>query len=263
MPSVDTHDAPAPESQEYLDGMAAKADAELVSPEEPEGSPETNGEDRPEWLPEKFKSAEELAKAYSSLESKLGSKTSEEETPADPQQTPSVEEAQAMLSDKGLDYSKYEREFVDQGGLSEDSMKELTDQGLSRELVDGFVKGQQSLVEQSRRDAFDVAGGEEEFGQMMDWATKNLSETEVEQYNSMLGVNAENNRFATRSLAALWRQETGFAPSLIQGRGNPAPSGYQSWAQVSEAMRDPRYQKDSAYRRTVEQRVSQSSSLDN
>ena len=33
--------------------------------------------DRPEWLPEKFKSAEDLASAYTSLESKLGSKEEE------------------------------------------------------------------------------------------------------------------------------------------------------------------------------------------
>ena len=35
---------------------------------------ETKTEDRPEWLPEKYKSGEELAKAYKELESKLGSK---------------------------------------------------------------------------------------------------------------------------------------------------------------------------------------------
>ena len=33
---------------------------------------ETVVTDRPEWLPEKFKSAEDMATAYSSLESKLG-----------------------------------------------------------------------------------------------------------------------------------------------------------------------------------------------
>lgn len=254
MPSVDTHDPPAPESQEYLDQMSAKTDAE-------QAPPEPNGEERPEWLPEKFKSPEDMAKAYSSLESKLGAeKKPDSEETSNEQIT--EQQAQEMLSEKGLNYSKYEREFVDHGELSDNSFKELTDQGLSRELIDGFIKGQQSLVEQSRKDAHDVAGGEEEFGQMMDWATKSLSETEIEQYNSMLGVSTEGNRFATRSLAALWRQETGFAPSLIQGRGSPTPSGYQSWAQVSEAMRDPRYEKDSAYRKTVEQRVMHSASLD-
>ena len=38
--------------------------------------------DRPEWLPEKFESAEELAKSYGELEKKLGD-TNTEETPAE------------------------------------------------------------------------------------------------------------------------------------------------------------------------------------
>ena len=35
---------------------------------------ETKTDDRPEWLPEKYKSGEDLAKAYKELESKLGNK---------------------------------------------------------------------------------------------------------------------------------------------------------------------------------------------
>ena len=35
---------------------------------------ETKTEERPEWLPEKYKSGEDLAKAYKELESKLGTK---------------------------------------------------------------------------------------------------------------------------------------------------------------------------------------------
>ena len=35
---------------------------------------EAKTEDRPEWLPEKYKSGEDLAKAYKELESKLGTK---------------------------------------------------------------------------------------------------------------------------------------------------------------------------------------------
>ena len=35
---------------------------------------ETKTEERPEWLPEKYKTGEDLAKAYKELESKLGTK---------------------------------------------------------------------------------------------------------------------------------------------------------------------------------------------
>ena len=41
---------------------------------------EEQSSDRPEWLPEKFKSPADLAEAYNNLESKLGSNTDTGET---------------------------------------------------------------------------------------------------------------------------------------------------------------------------------------
>ena len=38
-------------------------------------------------------------------------------------------------------------------------------------------------------------------------------------------------------------------------------NGFESWAQVTEAMRDPRYDKDEAYRRKVEQRLAVSQNI--
>jgi hypothetical protein len=121
--------------------------------------------------------------------------------------------------------------------------------------VDGYIKGQQSLIEQARQEGFQIAGGEDQFNEMMTWAERNLSPGEIQQYNNMLGNDAEQNRFAIRSLNALWKQENGSAPNLINGRSSSAPTGYGSWEQISEAMRDPRYQKDPAYRQAVERKV--------
>jgi len=42
-------------------------------------APASAGSDRPEWLPEKFKSAEDLAQAYSELERRLGSDDNDDE----------------------------------------------------------------------------------------------------------------------------------------------------------------------------------------
>ena len=47
--------------------------------------------ERPEWLPEKFKSAEDMANAYSELEKKLGQPASEEQQEEEPQQTEETE----------------------------------------------------------------------------------------------------------------------------------------------------------------------------
>ena len=42
-------------------------------------SEEQTQQDRPDWLPEKFKSAEDMANAYSELEKKLGAGANEQE----------------------------------------------------------------------------------------------------------------------------------------------------------------------------------------
>ena len=252
MPEVQTTPTQAPESQDYINEMVTKADDQEQPPERLDG--QIAQPERPDWLPEKFKSAEDMAKAYSELESKMGSQT-QPDPPEAPVQELTEQQATEMMSEKGLDYQKYQKEFSTNGELTQESYKELAESGLPREMVDGYIKGQQSLIEQARQEGFQIAGGEDQFNEMMTWAERNLSPSEIQQYNNMLGNDAEKNRFAIRSLNALWKQENGSAPNLINGRSSSAPTGYGSWEQISEAMRDPRYQKDPAYRQAVERKV--------
>ena len=69
--TVNTYQEPAAESQEHVNEMLAKVEGTQQDPE------------RPEWLPEKFKSVEEMAKAYSALEGKLGQPQQEEQEEVD------------------------------------------------------------------------------------------------------------------------------------------------------------------------------------
>ncbi len=59
-----------------------KASTEAVE-QQPETELPQEQEDRPQWLPEKFKSAEDMAKAYSELEKKLGQAPQEEQAEAE------------------------------------------------------------------------------------------------------------------------------------------------------------------------------------
>ncbi len=54
--AINTYQEAAPESQEQINEILQKVDGTAQDPE------------RPEWLPEKFKSPEDMAKAYSALE---------------------------------------------------------------------------------------------------------------------------------------------------------------------------------------------------
>ena len=65
--------------------------------------------------------------------------------------------------------------------------------------------------------------------------------------------------FAVRSLASQWKAGNTGTP-LIQGDTGSAGAtgGYRSLAELTSAMKDPRYAKDPAYRKDVEQRLANS-----
>jgi hypothetical protein len=65
-------------NESLMTGSAEEApEAQAAEPTEATQETQVPPSERPEWLPEKFKSAEDLANAYKSLEGKLGSKEEE------------------------------------------------------------------------------------------------------------------------------------------------------------------------------------------
>ena len=145
--------------------------------EEGEGNTPVNTE-RPEWLPEKFESGEALAKSYAELEKKMSSEQTTEATPQEAKQQ--AEEA------TGLSLDKYYQEYADSQELSEASYAELEKTGLSKDLVDSYIQGQTALAEKQSSEMFNEVGGKESYDSMINWASENLSETEINNIQSSL-----------------------------------------------------------------------------
>ena len=227
--------------------VAVNAQGEGAKISEPKTEMETT-EQRPEWLPEKFKNAEELAKAYTGLEKEFSSRPKEEAKP-----TEEVQEVQ----DKGLD--KYYSEFAETGELTDKSYTELAKQGLDKKLVDSYIEGQKLVAETNTKQVQDVAGGKEEYSELVDWAGKNLSEAEQKVFNDMVDSgDVETAKFAVQGLMSKAnvnpKQQT-----LFEGTSDVVSrDAYTSVSQVTDAMNDPRYEKDPAFRREVEQKISRS-----
>ena len=105
-----------------------------------------------------------------------------------------------------------------------------------------------------------MVGGQESYAEMVQWAAENLSESEIDAYNT----NVESGdmslaNFAVQGLAARYRSEVGSEPTLVQGDAASSSSGaFQSVAELTSAMRDPRYGKDPAYRSAVAEKLSRS-----
>ena len=205
-------------------------------------------EERPEWLPEKFKSAEDLAKAYGDLEKQFSSRPKEEAKP-----TEEVQEVQ----DKGLD--KYYSEFAEKGELTDNSYTELAKQGLDKKLVDSYIEGQKLVAETNTKSIQDVAGGKEEYSELVEWAGKNLTEAEQKVYNDMVDSgNIDQAKFAVQGLMAKSGANPK-QPSLFEGTSDTvSKDAFQSVSQVTDAMNDPRYDKDPAYRKSVEDKIGRS-----
>jgi hypothetical protein len=254
--TLNTHQEPTPsdEQKQHEEAMLAKAD------QLEQGA---NG-DRPEWLPEKFNSAEDMAKAYSELEKKMGGKSDSnaeqevEETP-DPQNTEASEVAK-VLDKAGVDFDTLQAEYATNGGIGEESYKQLEEAGFPQQLVDSWIAGQQSLANDINAQVFSSVGGEEQYYQMIEWAGDSLPPAEIDAFNkAMDSGDMSMVNMAVNGLAARYRSEVGTEPQLIQGEttGNSGGS-FNSAAELTAAMRDPRYQNDPAYRQSVAQKLSRS-----
>ena len=135
---------------------------------------------KPEGLPEKFNSVEDLAKSYAELEKKLG-EPKPQETPQPKQEEAKpddLEIANKAAESAGLNMQDLQSEFDNAGELKAESYQALEKAGIPKEYVDQFIAGQLAMRENLVSDVKGVAGGEDSYAEMMQWASDNLSETE-------------------------------------------------------------------------------------
>jgi len=215
---------------------------------------ESTAQDKPSWLPEKFNSAEELAKAYGELEKAYSSKQPTEE--AQPVTQQEAEQA------TGLSLDSYYNEFAENGQLSDDSYKKLEASGLPKDLVDSYIEGQTAISDNHVRQIQSVAGGDGEYEKITTWASENLPEAEVNTFNKVVEKGTvEEAMMAVSGLKARYDNTVGVTPTLIQGQAAAPQSAFQSTAEIVSAINDPRYKEDSAYRSNVEAKIKRSNVL--
>lgn len=242
-----------------LEEAAAKIDEQFPPP----------AEDRPEWLPEKFKSAEDLAKAYSELEKKLGSKQpldapveEEAKTEADDgEEAPVEDQAREAVENAGLNFDEMSNRYWESGELPEADYKALEKAGIPKQLVDQFIAGQEAILNATRQSVFSTVGGEEAYFNMTDWAADNMSKEEVLAYNKAVNSGDMNMAMmAVKGLQARYSAEVGFEPQRqVTGENAKASASvYRSLAELQKDMADPRYQRDPAFRKDVENKLSRS-----
>lgn len=216
----------------------------------PEATPE-----RPEWLPQKFETPEAMAFAYKQLEQEF-SKSNE----------PQQEETTEASGFNPETFDALSQEFDETGDVSEQSRQRLAETGIPRQFIDQFVEGQKQLAEASIAEVYKTVGGEDQYKQMLNWASQTMSEEQIDLFNDMVAGSKQEMMMAINGLHAQYIQAGANTPTppLVQGEtaaSLPSGAAFQSRAQVTQAISDPRYKKDPAYREEVYRKIQNSNVL--
>ena len=217
---------------------------------------------KPEGLPEKFNSVEDLAKSYSELEKKLGDNKEEapkEEAPKTDTKN-DLDIAEKAVENAGLNMETLSSEYAEKGELDAKSYDALEKAGIPKNYVDQFIEGQKAIADQQSKSIKDMVGGADAYSDMSNWAADNMSEEEKTAYNTAVNSNdIETAKLAVVGLKAKFEKANGNEPNLVEGKGTiTGQDGYNSWAEVTAAMGDDRYQKDPAYQAMVQEKLSKS-----
>lgn len=257
------------EDPQHVEAMVNKA-SQLENQNSTEQTQEQPGEEqRPEWLPDKFKTPADLAKAYKELESKLGKKPAENEggDPASPsdENTDELEidndKAQEELNKVGIDFNALAQEYTQLGKLSDETYASLEKAGIPRSEVDTYIEGRQALSEKINNEAFSRVGGKDQFNAMRTWAAQNYTPEERAAFNKAVNGSSADRNMALDALKAAYVAANGNEPDLVTGdvaNSNANLGVYLSRAQVTADMKDPRYKTDPAFRKQVEAKLARS-----
>ena len=111
----------------------------------------------------------------------------------------------------------------------------------------------EGLTEAQAQELFKMVGGEKAYQSMIKWAGQNLSQAEIQMYDSVMGKGDPNAIFfAVQALAAKYGDATGSEGQMLSGKSAKSEdNSFQSQQELVQAMSDPRYDNDPAYRRSV------------
>lgn len=260
---------PVAGSPEYNAAMVARADGQQAPAPAATPHPGIPATQRPAWLPEKFASVEDMAKAYAELERKQSGTITAPPPAATPPATPAadtkssltIEQAQAATTAAGVDFNALSTEYTEKGSLSPETYANLAAKGFTKDVVDTFIAGQQSKAAEAAKAydtaAFTQAGGEAKFQEMTTWAKTALSPAEKTAFNDAVSSgDVSKMQLAVANLRTRFEGSVGSAPNLLTGQ-TPASGvvGYESQEQMIADMSKPEYERDPAFQRKVMARV--------
>lgn len=164
------------------------------------------------------------------------------------------------LRNKGVDFKQAIKEYEESGNISSRTLANLVNAGYPKEVIESFIEGRHAIEERFTKAVYDTAGGEEEYFKMTQWASNNLPQSTLKAFNKALDSN---------DLDLISMMVAGIQSKMSTTRGTSNPTilgnsvgstegearGFASKQDMIKAMSDPRYARDPAYTRSVEQKM--------
>ena len=218
----------------------------------------------------KYKTAEDLEKAYKELESKLGQQDTEAEQ-AEPEAE--TESEPTSLSDNASIITAASDEYYgNDGKLSPETLDKFKSMS-SEDLVNAYIEVTNSpdwqanaptqvddVTDAQINEIKNSAGGEQAYNDMIQWAGQNLDKKTVATFDDIVAKgNIDAIKFAVQGLKSQYLNAVGFEGKMVSGK---APQNtrdvFRSQAELVAAMSDKRYDNDPAYRQDLIEKLDRS-----
>ena len=252
-------------------------------------------QEQEDLLAGKYKNAEELEKAYMELQQRLGRGDEdddsgeaevEEETESTEGEYERYDEegyvnfdavadaygdglAEAFQENNIDPWAMNDHFYENDGTLTDEMYDQLNEAGFSDETIDAYLGGlrnqlgyddaESTLPESAISDIKNIAGGEQGYADVVQWASENLPEADIEAFDEVINTaNEAAVRFAVKALVGQYEDAVGRTPDLVTGKQSSTGQAYRSMAEVVRDMSDPRYDNDDAYRMDVMRKLERS-----
>jgi hypothetical protein len=225
---------------------------------------------QPDLILGKFKTQDDLVKAYSELEKKIGQPKEEAKPatepakPTTPKEPADKSKAPEPVAEPKPNFAieAFEEEYASSGKLSDKTYEKLAkDHGIDKAQVDQYIATRQKAFEyaqhQAKQTVFETAGGEELYSEMTKWAATGLTAEDRDAYNAIINTaDPAQVKIAVEGLKSRFVAANGIEPKLANGR--TLPTGVKPYASDAEMVADmskPEYRNDPAFRAKVEARL--------
>ena len=222
----------------------------------------------------KYKDAESLEKAYIELQKKLGEDGKEENKAEAEQEEVLPEESEesskepspavALVTEASTEY------YANDGKLSDETIEKFSSMS-SKDLVNAYMDIVKNNPQDQSAPAQDISdgdintiknsvGGEDQYSNMINWAGQNLDAKATEAFDNVVSSgNVQMIQLAVAGLKAQFDEANGYEGRMLTGK-SARTSGdvFRSQPELVEAMSDPRYDRDPAYRQDVIEKLGRS-----